>query len=180
MADLKTLSVTEYKSVYDSMYPAMCLFANKYLDDLDLSKDIVQEVFIKIWEEKIEFQNQYVIKSYLYTAVRNRSLDYLKSRQIKVTEALVQEDYIDADADPFFLQEVVIAETANQIENAINTLPKKCAQIIKLSINGMSNAEIAEELDLSLNTIKAQKKIAYKRLKPLLETAFVLIVHVFN
>lgn len=180
MVELKKLSASEYKSVYDSMYPALCLFTNKYVDNLDLAKDIVQDIFIKIWEDNIAFHNPQAIKSYLYTSVRNRSLDYLKSHKVKVTEKLVQDDFVDAEADPFFLQEVVISETATIIEAAINTLPKKCAQIIKLSIRGMSNTEIAEELELSLNTIKAQKKIAYKRLRPLLENSFVFISFIFD
>ncbi|MFC5682386.1 RNA polymerase sigma-70 factor [Flavobacterium sp. MAHUQ-51] len=180
MAELKKLTASEYKNIYDTMYSVLCLFANTYVNNLDLAKDIVQDVFIKIWEDNIEFHNQFTVKSYLYTSVRNRSLDYLKSHRVKVTESLVVDDFIDAESDPFFLQEVVIAETTNIIDNAINTLPKKCAQIIRLSVKGKSNAEIAEELGLSLNTIKAQKKIAYKRLKPLLEHSFVLIAFVFD
>jgi len=178
--EIQTLTLKEYKSIYDTMYSSLCLFSNKYVESLDIAQDIVQEVFIKIWEDKIEFKNENSIKSYLYTAVKNRSLDYLKSNYFRSTQSLAKEDVADWQTDPFFLREVVISETSVIIEKAIDTLPKKCAQIIKLSIKGMNNAEIAEELGISLNTIKAQKKIAYKRMKPLLKDYFILIAFIFE
>jgi DNA-directed RNA polymerase specialized sigma24 family protein len=82
------LTLKEYKNVFNEQYAGLCLFSNKYISNLDVSKDIVQDVFIKVWEEEIEFQNDATIKSYLYTSVKNRSLDYLKSSHYKSTEQL--------------------------------------------------------------------------------------------
>nr|WP_315152519.1 RNA polymerase sigma-70 factor [uncultured Flavobacterium sp.] len=178
--EIHALTLKEYKSIFDTMYSSLCLFSNKYVESLEISEDIVQEVFIKIWEDKVEFKNENTIKSYLYTAVKNRSLDYLKSKYVKSTQSLVEEDIADWETDPFFLREVVISETSLILEKAINTLPNKCAQIIKLSVKGMTNAEISEELGISLNTIKAQKKIAYNRLRPLLKDYFVLLAFIFE
>ena len=84
------------------------------------------------------------------------------------------------ETEPFFLREVVILETSKIIEEALKTLPTRCAQIIRLSIKNFSNAEIAEELNLSINTVKAQKKIAYKRLKTILKDYFILIAFIFE
>lgn len=178
--DMKSLTLKEYKSFFDELYPSLCVFSNKYIENFEVSKDIVQEVFIKVWEDKIKFQNEITIKSYFYTSVKNKSLDYLKSNRYKSTQSISEEDLAQWDSDPFFLREVVISETSILVEKAINTLPNKCAQIIKLSIRGLSNAEIAEELDISLNTVKVQKRIAYKRLKPLLKECFVLIAFIFE
>lgn len=174
------LTLKEYKSIFNTLYPSLCLFSNKYIEDLEISKDIVQEVFIKVWEDKVEFHGDATVRSYLYTAVKNRSLDYLKSKQYKTTQSIGKADIAEFDSDPFFLREVVISETSIIIEKAVNTLPAKCAQIIKLSIKGLTNAEISEELGVSLNTIKTQKKIAYKRLKPLLKDCFFIIAFVFE
>ncbi|MBF4464983.1 RNA polymerase sigma-70 factor [Flavobacterium sp. LC2016-12] len=178
--EIHALTLKEYKSIFDTMYSSLCLFSNKYVESLEISEDIVQEVFIKIWEDKVEFQNENTVKSYLYTSVKNRSLDYLKSKYVKSTQSLVKEDIADWETDPFFLREVVISETSIILEKAISTLPKKCAQIIKMSMKGMTSLEISEELSISLNTIKAQKKIAYKRLKPLLKDYFVLLAFIFE
>lgn len=178
--DMFTLTSKEYKSLFDKLYTSLCVFANSYIGDLEVSKDVVQDVFIKIWEDKIEFQNENTIKSYLYTSVKNKSLDYLKSKRVKTTDHLSTGEMEKLETEPFFLREVVIVETSSIIENAINTLPKKCAQIIRLSIKDFTNAEIAEELDISINTVKTQKKIAYKRLKPLLKDYFILIAFIFD
>lgn len=174
------LTVKEYKNLFNKLYASLCLFSNKYLNNLEASKDIVQDVFIKIWEDKVEFKNPNTIKSYLYTSVKNKSLDYLKSKRYKSTEHFSKEEMEKIEREPFFLREVVIIETSNIIENAINTLPNRCGQIIRLSIKGFTNAEIATELDISINTVKAQKKIAYKKLKPLLKDYFILIAYIFN
>lgn len=86
----------------------------------------------------------------------------------------------ELESETFFLREVVVVEASDIIENAINTLPKKCASIIRLSAKGLTNANIAEKLGLTINTIKTQKKIAYKRLKPILKEHFILIAFFFE
>ena len=137
------LTLKEYKNLFDKLYVTLCLFSNKYLNNIEASKDVVQDVFIKIWEDKIEFKNENTIKSYLYTAVKNKSLDHLKSKRYKSTDHFSTIELEKLETEPFFLREVVILETSNIIENAINTLPNKCAKIIRLSIKGYTNAEIA-------------------------------------
>ena len=174
------LTLKEYKKLFNKLYTSLCLFANKYIDNMEASKDIVQDVFVKIWEDKIEFQDESNIKSYLYTSVKNKSLDYLKSKRVKTTDRLSQDDIEYLETEPFFLREVVVLETSKIIEEAINTLPNRCAQIIRLSIKDFTNADIAEALGISINTVKAQKKIAYKRLKPILKDYFILIAFIFD
>ena len=170
------LTLKEYKNLFQKLYTSLCLFANKYVDDLEVSKDIVQEVFIKVWEDKIVFQSESSIKSYLYTAVKNRSLDYLKSKRYKSTDHMPIKEMEKLETEPFFLREVVILETSSIIEEAINTLPNRCAQIIRMSIKSFTNVEIAKELGVSINTIKTQKRIAYKRLKPLLKEHIAILI----
>lgn len=145
-----------------------------------MSKDIVQDVFVKVWEDKIEFKNETNIKSYLYTSVKNKSLDYLKSKRYKSTDYFSTIKMEEVKTDAFFMREVVVLETSVIIENAINTLPNKCAQIIRLSAKNFTNAEIAESLSVSINTVKTQKKIAYKRLKPILKEHFIFIAFIFT
>ncbi len=178
--EMYVLTLKEYKNLFDTLYTSLCVFANKYLDNLDTSKDIVQEVFIKIWEDKVSFQNENTIKSYLYTSVKNKSLDYLKSKQYKSTDNHSAKEIEKLETESFFLSEVVISETSAIIENAINTLPNKCAQIIRLSIKEYTNSEIAQELSISINTVKAQKRIAYQKLRPILKEHFILILYIFN
>lgn len=174
------LKLRDFNRLFSETYTPLCLFANKYLENLETSKDIVQDVFIKIWEDKVTFINETTIKSYLYTSVRNRSLDYLRSKSYRKTFPLNTKKMEELESETFFLREVVVVEASDIIENAINTLPKKCASIIRLSAKGLTNANIAEKLGLTINTIKTQKKIAYKRLKPILKEHFILIAFFFE
>ena len=146
---------------------------------MDASKDIVQNVFIKIWEDKVEFKNKKAVKSYLYTAVKNKSLDYLKSKNYTSTEYLSLVKMEQLESNSFFMREVVVLEASAIIEKAIDTLPNRCAQIIRLSAKNFSNDEIAKKLGISINTVKSQKKTAYRRLKPILKGHFTLIALLF-
>jgi len=174
------LKLSEFNRLFKKTYNPLCLFANKYLEDLETSKDIVQDVFIKIWEDKVTFINETAIKSYLYTSVRNRSIDYLRNKSFRKTFPFNTKKMEELETETFFLREVVVVETSDIIENAINTLPKKCAKIIRLSAKGLTNANIAEKLGLTINTVKTQKKIAYKRLKPILKEHFIFIAFFFE
>ncbi|MEI6866675.1 RNA polymerase sigma-70 factor [Flavicella sp.] len=177
---LHHLSAKEYKNSFNVLYKSLCLFAYKYVDNLEVSKDLVQDLFIKIWEDKIEFKNKDNVKSYLYTSVKNRSLDYLKSKRYKSTYCFSSIKMEQLETESFFMREVVVSETTAIIEKAINTLPNKCAQIIRLSVNNFTNIEIAKNLNISINTVKTQKRIAYKRLKPILKEHFILLIFIFN
>ena len=170
-----SINLKEFKGFFDNQYMSLCLFANKYTGDLELAKDIVQDVFVKIWEEKITFKNENNVKAYLYTAVKNRSLDYLKSKRYKATDKLSVLDIQKLESEPFFQREVVVIEASKVIQQAIETLPKRCTEILLLSIQEYSNQDIATELNISINTVKAQKKIAYKKLKPILKEYFLFI-----
>ncbi len=162
---LHPISIEGYKSLFDTLYPPLCLFANTYLKDIDTSKDIVQDVFIKVWERKIQYPNFYAIKSFLYTSVRNRCLDYLKS---KYHRSVIQSSDIDFDqlfTEEFFLTQLTIIDTYSQLETAIKQLPNKCERVIRLSLKAYTNEEIAEEMSISKNTVKSQKRIAYEKLR---------------
>ena len=97
-----TLTLKEYKNLFDKLYATLCIFSNKYLNNIEASKDVVQDVFIKIWENKVEFKDENTIKSYLYTAVKNKSLDHLKSKRYKSTERFSPEEMEKLETEPFF------------------------------------------------------------------------------
>ena len=175
--DSSILTLREFKGLFQSYYPSLCLFANSYLKDQDASKDAVQDVFIKIWENNIEFQNKNSAKSYLYMAVKNRCLDILKSSHLKVVDDNTPMESLEFFTDDsFFHKELLLIEISNAIEKAVNSLPYKCARIIDLSLKQYSNKEIAELLSISVNTVKTQKKIAYQKLRPMLDKYYIFLI----
>ncbi|AFL79727.1 RNA polymerase sigma-70 factor, Bacteroides expansion family 1 [Aequorivita sublithincola DSM 14238] len=157
-----------YRSLFDALYPPLCLFANKYLNDMDTSKDIVQEVFIKIWEKQPAFTHLNTTKAYFYTTVKNHCLNYLKSKHYKTIANANPLDLTMQQSEEYFYSEIVTAETYNQLYKAINTLPKKSAKVITLSLNKYTTNEIAEELNITPSTVRTQKSLAYQKLKGLL------------
>jgi RNA polymerase sigma-70 factor (ECF subfamily) len=135
---------------------------------LEVSKDIVQEVFIKVWEDRTTFQNEDHTTGYFYKAVKNKCLNHLKSKQHMLTERYELANLEAYNTEEFFMSEAVIVETTVIIENAIRTLPDKAAQVIRLSIKNYTNDEIAKTLSISVNTVKDHKKVAYRKLRKLL------------
>ncbi|AXP80848.1 RNA polymerase sigma factor [Mariniflexile rhizosphaerae] len=164
----KEPTLKDYNTLFKSLYPQLCVFAYKYLDNLEASKDVVQEVFIKVWEDKTTFQDESHTTGYFYKAVKNRCLNHLKSKRHLLTERYGQENPEIYETEEFLMSEAVVVETTVIIENAIKTLPAKAAQVIRLSIKDYTNDEIAKALSISVNTVKDHKKVAYRKLRKLL------------
>lgn len=162
---LHPMSMEAYKQLFDTLYPPLCLFANKYLKDMERSQDVVQEVFVKVWEKKISYIHFNAIKSYLYTAVRNHCLNHLKSKYHKNVLQSPDVDFDTMQDEAFFLTQLTVIETYAQLEIAIKRLPHKSQRIIRLSLNAYTNKEIAEELSITTSTVRSQKQIAYEKLR---------------
>ena len=158
-----------YKSLFEALYPPLCLFANRYLNNMDTSKDIVQEVFIKIWEKQPAFTHPSTTKAYFYTTVKNHCLNYLKGTHYKtMAHAAPLSELELQQSEDYFYTQIVAAETHAQLYKAIETLPKKAAKVITLSLHQYSTNEIAEELNITPSTVRTQKSLAYQKLKTLL------------
>lgn len=165
---LHPMSTEGFKLLFETLYPSLCLFANRYLHDMDLSKDIVQEVFIKIWKKKLDFKTHNATKAYLYTSVKNHCLNYLKSKNYKMSMNATRIDIAKIHTEDYFLAEMLTVETYAQLHKAIETLPEKTAKVIRLALHKYSTNDIAEELAVTASTVRTQKSIAYKKLKVLL------------
>ena len=150
-----------FSKLFDEYYPALCAFANNYLKNHEIAEDLVQEVFVSLWSKKDILKDIFSIKSFLYTLVKNKCINELKHLKIKEKHIVESEK----EEDNFFTDHIIEEETHRLIYNAINELPPKCKEIVLLSLNGIKNHEIAEELDISVNTVKTQKKIAYNQLR---------------
>jgi RNA polymerase sigma-70 factor (ECF subfamily) len=159
-----------FKQVFDLFYNALCAFSIKYIQDWDAVEDIVQEVFVTFYEHKKEFENIQSIKAYLYTAARNKCLNFLKHRTViqRHEQALIYE----LESSQFFTSHVIEEETFNLLYAEIRQLPEGSQAIMLLAVKGLKNKEIAEKLQISENTVKTQKKIAYTKIKENLKTVF--------
>ncbi|PXX95390.1 RNA polymerase sigma-70 factor [Marinifilum breve] len=164
----------EFKKVFESYFPSLCVFANKFVRDEDLAKDLVQDVFVKIWNNETEFDSERSMKVYFYLATKNTCFDYLKKQKRRgFTEELNEEVQIE---DDYVVNEIVREETYRQLEGAIELLPEKAREILRLNLQGLSNPEIAEELNVSINTVKTHKLHAFRKLRELFGEQYVIFL----
>ena len=141
----------------------MCAFGYKYIKDTLAVEDMIQEVFLSFWEKRDDFENEKAVKAFLYTSVRNKCLNYIKHQAVLKKH---EQNLIDnLQSEQFFSRHVIEEESFNQLFQEINQLPDAAKKIMLLALKGLKNKEIANELGISENTVKTQKKIAYSKLK---------------
>lgn len=160
---LKKENKQAFDYIFHKYFQPLCLFANKYINDINSTEDVVQEVFVSFWEKRNAFNNYTAIKTYLYTAVRNKCLNILKHQQ--VIEKHQQELVYQLESDMFFVNHVVEEEVYKQLISEINKLSKSCKDVTLLALQGLKNQDIADELNISVNTVKTHKKIAFSKIR---------------
>ena len=133
-----------------------------YIQDVDLSEDIVQESYTALWEKLQEGAHVLNRKSYLYMMVQNRCMDHLRKKGIPTESLKPYDTYGIIDDDD--AQER--SQTEAKLWTAIDSLPEKCREVFIMSKrDGLKYEEIAEELNLSVNTVRNQISKALKVLK---------------
>lgn len=169
---------TTYKDTFKLMYPAICNFIYSYVDDYDISKDLAQDSFLKLYENWDNYSEKQTCKSFLYITSKHIALDYLKHQKVILNHQLETNDII---SENFFLHEVTKQETIRLVHLAIDTLPSQTKKVILLSMKGLKNSEIADNLHISINTVKTLKKNAYIKLKSQLSSkAFFVLCSLVN
>lgn len=168
----KLADESSFRQLFDRYYVTLCMFANEYVCDDLLAADIVQDCFVKLWQSRDGFTYIHQIKSFLYTSVRNRSLNELEHSKVKSEYA---RKVMDSHKDAFFHDKVIVEETYRILQEAIDSLPPGMRSIILLALEGKTNPEIAEELNVSKETVHSQKKIAYRKLRDYLKDYYFLL-----
>ena len=170
IGDSEELSFNQF---FNEMYNCVCLFANRFLENTIESEDIVQDVFIKLWDNFENFNSAIKIKAYLYSSVRNSCLNHIRHEKVKRKYETSVISKIQSDS--FFYEKMVEVESSRLIKEAIEELPPQCKKIMLLNLQGLKNQEIADDLNISINTVKTQKQIAYKILRKKLQSLFELL-----
>ena len=138
-------------------YAALTLFCFRIIKDKEASEEIVQDAYLKLWERHENFYHATALKSFLFTVCKNASPDWLRSRR-KETLNKQQLSYLSGSSDTNILHHMIAAEVYADIHAAMNTLPPQCRKIFRMIfLEGKSYQQIAEELHLSVPTIRSQK-----------------------
>lgn len=153
----------DLKDFFDIYYPELTSFASRYIANLTVCEDIVQEVFISFWEKQKSFPNMYAVKAFFYTSTRNSCLDYLKHSKVEEKYRTMNKN--NEVVSESFLEEVIRNEAYSEIYSEINKLPEMGKKVLLLALRENSNEEIAKILNIAINTVKTHKVRAYKVLR---------------
>lgn len=173
--NLKEGSIEAFEKIFTSYYATLVNYANTILKDWETAEDIVQQVFISIWEKKQTLEIHSSFKAMLYKSVYNACLNFIKKEQVRSNYAQesLKQPIEQASMEHSFLQK----ELQTKIETAIEQLPEQCAKIFKMSrIEQLKYAEIADRLGLSIKTIENQMGKALKILRVQLKDYLPLII----
>jgi RNA polymerase sigma-70 factor, ECF subfamily len=151
-----------FSRLFDGYYAALCFFAAKYLGDMDLSRSLVQQVFVDLWVKREKTDIAISVKSYLYRSVKNRCIDHLRKERNTSEISKSVENFSQMP----FRDLVEEAELNDRINASINKLPEKCREVFLLCrFEGLKYAEIAQKLNISVKTVEMQMGIALKKLR---------------
>lgn len=165
---LKNGDESAYAYLIDTYHHKLCVYANSLIKNVYSSEDIVQNVFIKVWEQRTRLKTDHSLKSFLYKLVYNEFIDLYRKNQSLFS---LEKSYHDAlngivqEEDSESFQRVL-----NAVNQEIQNLPPKCKEVFILSKKeGLTNIEIAEHLDVSIKTVEAQITKAFSTLRNSLE-----------
>jgi len=167
-----------FETLFKSHYANLCGYAVKYVWELEQAEEIVQDLFFNIWNKRSNLYISSSIESYLFRAVRNACLNYLKHKKIRDNYASsVQEIYnprhgqVDNPVEALELQK--------KIDESIDSLPPERKKIFLLSRHeGLKYKEIAEQLGISVKTVEAQMGKALQFLREELKEFMVILIYI--
>ena len=174
----------DFEKLYKLYYPKMFAFAKNYVPANEDAENIVQDVFLILWERKEEIEISFTLTTYLFTLVKNRCLNFLRHK-------LIEEEYNSQMKEELGFK-LYALETFNYsyqseeelqevIRRALDTLPGRCREVfIKSRIEGLKYKEISDELGISVNTVENQMVTALKKLRVALKDYLPLLLFLVN
>lgn len=162
-----------FRLYYESYYHALCLWVLRIMKEETLMHDMVQEAFITLWKSRETLESELHLKMFLYQVVRNRCLNYLKSKKI---EEKYVEEYLALEDESYFEQVVLEEEVHRLVIQEIQKLPEEQQRVVRLHLEGKNNPDIAAIMQISVNTVKTHKARARKTLKNKLDNLFIITV----
>lgn len=183
MKNLKVLNnikdETVYKAAFEKFYKELVVYAHSFLFDQQASEDLVQDVFIYIWENSHKLEIKTTLRAYLYKSVQNRCYNYLKSLKVEVDIDVVNLNaYISSEHDFDILNNQEKMIIYNQVLKIVDQFPERMKQVFKLKyLQNYKYSEIAEELNISINSVKTQLKRAKFKLNELISAVIFLLLN---
>lgn len=160
--------------LFKNYYKSLVYFAMRYVGKQEVGEDIVQEFFAQLWESKSKYLSYNSFRTFLYTSVRNISLNYLRHKEVekKYASYSLLNSEIDDELDLKMMEE----ELYRTLFRFVEELPQRRKEIFKLYLQGKKNEEIAVLLDISAETVKTAKKESVRYIRERMGNIFFFIV----
>jgi len=166
-SDKIRISDSNFKIVFETNFARLVKYANSFLNDSNLSEDLVQEVFLRLWEMRNDLRIHNSLKEYLFRSVRNKCINTIRNQ--KLVDINQNEYSQKSGEEQIFTFQNNSDENIQLLYRAIEHLTPKRKQILHYGLFGMKNQEIADIMGVSVNTLKTQKSHAYRKLRTMLE-----------
>lgn len=176
---LKAGDEQTFAAFYKAYISLFLAFALKFIPDEEISRDIVQDIFIDYLKRRSAFDELVQIKVFFYRSIRNRSLNLLAHRKTH-DKYINHQEKEQLASQEYFLNHIIREETAFIIHREIEKLSETGQKVLQLAMDGKSNEEIAAQLSVSVNTVKTHKARSYAVLrKQLFNLRSLLISFIF-
>jgi len=166
------------KDFFQTNYPVFSSYAANFISNTSICEDIVQDIFVKFWENRNTFLNIFTVKAFFYKSIRNSCLDYIKHEKVK--DKYVEYNVQHENSIQYFWEDVIKKEAYSIVYQEINKLPEMGRKVLLLALKEKSNDEIAKELNIAVNTVKTHKSRAYKVLREKLGGVFLFFISLTN
>ena len=162
-----------FDELFRYFFPGMLSYAKILVHDEDVAKDLIQDIFLKLWVNRNTLMSITNLSGYLYISLRHNAVHYLQAQ--KRSRALDTEEHGEffsfKISDPEIL--AIQKEDISRIEATINSLPHKCRMVFRLvKEEGLKYKEVAGLLDISVKTVEAHMTFAYSRIVECFEEIF--------
>ncbi|MCG6189172.1 RNA polymerase sigma-70 factor [Maribellus maritimus] len=162
---IKSQNKIVFDFIFHYYYSGLCAFSEKITGNEEAAEDIVQDLFVTLWTKNEQFIISSSLKNYLFTSVKNRSLDFIKREKTKAKKINVLANSTDL-AENLSTYWFAESELTRVIEDCLQKLPPRCREIFVLSrFEGLKNQEIADKLEISKRTVELQISNALKSLR---------------
>ncbi len=158
-----------FKQFFETHYSPLCNLAYRIIGDIDKSEDIVQDVFVKVWNNRDQLDKDRNIKSLVYTMVKNHSLEVLRRDGIGLRVVRIISKTEEDSQSNIQEEEIENYKLLDQIYVSIRQLPPKCGEVFTLSkVNGLTYTQIAERMNISVKTVENHMGKALKLLREMI------------
>jgi len=153
-----------FETLFRAYYKPLLIYSERIVEDKDDANEIVQDIFLKLWEKRKEIEIRSTLNAYLYRAVYNNSLQLLKRRKLDLKYRQYKTQHSTNSINPS--EDMIATELSHKIGLLLDALPDNCKRIFKMNrFEGMKYQEIADKLSISIKTVEANMTKALKHFR---------------